>query len=146
MVNYEMDTQVKAQVAQHLEECMEDTGLYRWERVRAFHAACLNQLEQSRSTWGDVNQKMPMCRTLVWHTAMATHAASHITLVQELEKRLPSNPGASQKHPEWQYICSYCLTTIHRAFHHSEISCNRKRLAQETISNTVHASITYFTI
>ena len=69
MVKSEMNTQVKAQMTQHLEERMEDT-------VHAFHVAWLNQLEQGRSTWGDSDHKLRMRRALMWHTAMATQASS----------------------------------------------------------------------
>ena len=40
------DIQVKAQITQHLEELMEDTDLYGWERVCHMHSAWLNQLKQ----------------------------------------------------------------------------------------------------
>ena len=76
VVNSEMDTQVKAQMSQHLKELMEDTDLYGWDRELGFHAAWLNQLEQGRSTWGDSVHKLRMRRALVWHVAMATQAPS----------------------------------------------------------------------
>ena len=44
VLNCEMDTRVKAQMSQHLEELMEDMDLYSWNRVCAYHAAWLNQL------------------------------------------------------------------------------------------------------
>ena len=72
VVNSDMDTQVIAQMSQHFEECMEDTDLYGWDMVHAFHAAWLNQLEQGRGTWGDVDQKLKMHRALVWKAAMTT--------------------------------------------------------------------------
>ena len=50
VVNYGRDTLVKAQMMQQLEELVEDTDLYGWARVHAFHVAWLNQIEQGRST------------------------------------------------------------------------------------------------
>ena len=44
VLNCEMDTMVKTQMSQHLEELTEDMDLYRWNRVCAYHAAWLNQL------------------------------------------------------------------------------------------------------
>ena len=76
VVNSEMDTQVKAQMSQHLEDLIEDMDLYGWDKVCPFHAAWQNQLEQGRSTWGDSDHKLRLCRVLVWHVAMATQASS----------------------------------------------------------------------
>ena len=45
VMSYKIDTQVNAQMSQHIEELMEDMDVYGWDRVRAVHAAWLNQLE-----------------------------------------------------------------------------------------------------
>ena len=37
---------VKKQMASHLEELISDAKLYRWEKVRAYHGAWFNHLEQ----------------------------------------------------------------------------------------------------
>ena len=56
-MSYVEDSQaVKEQMTQHLEEFMEDTDLYGWERFHAFHSAWLNQIEQGRCTWADTEQ------------------------------------------------------------------------------------------
>ena len=54
------DIQVKAQMTQHQEELMEDMDPCGWERVCDYHGAWLNQLEQGRCTWGDVEHKLKM--------------------------------------------------------------------------------------
>ena len=64
VIEFEKDTQIKAQMSHHLEELMEDTDLYRWKRVRAYHAAGLNQLEQYRSSWSDTDHKLRLCSNL----------------------------------------------------------------------------------
>ena len=66
VVNCEMNNQIKAQMTQYLEERMEDTDLFGWERVSAFPIAWLNILEQRRCTWGDSDQKLRMSRAMVW--------------------------------------------------------------------------------
>ena len=38
--------EVKHCMVLHLEELIEDTNIYGWEKVKAFYAAWLNQLEQ----------------------------------------------------------------------------------------------------
>ena len=41
----EMDSKVKEQMSLHLEELMEDTDVYGFDKVRAFHATSFTQLE-----------------------------------------------------------------------------------------------------
>ena len=70
----------------HLEELMEDTDVYSWEKVWAFHANWLNQLEQNRCTWADIEQKLNMRRSLVWHAAMANKASSAASSAKNREE------------------------------------------------------------
>ena len=50
----ESDTKVNVQMLLHLEELMENPDLYGWGKVQAFHTTWLNQLEQNRCMWADV--------------------------------------------------------------------------------------------
>ena len=49
---------VRAKMASHLEDLMEDVELYGWERVRAYHIVWLNQLEQGWATWENEEEKV----------------------------------------------------------------------------------------
>ena len=49
-------SEVKDRMVLHLEELMEDVDIYGWEKVKAFHAAWLNQMEQRRCDWTDDDQ------------------------------------------------------------------------------------------
>ena len=42
----EQDSQVKEHMVLHIEKLMKDTDAYGWEKVQAFHATWMNQLEQ----------------------------------------------------------------------------------------------------
>ena len=53
---------------------MGDTELYGWEKVCAFLAVWLEQLEHSRVTWEDDEAKLKYRWPLVWHPAMTTTA------------------------------------------------------------------------
>ena len=55
VLNFETDTRVKAKMSQCLEDLMDNTDLYGWNRVCAYHAAWLNQLEQDRCSWSDTD-------------------------------------------------------------------------------------------
>ena len=95
-----------------------------------------------------------MCRqVLVWHLATSTMLAVTSSLAGPSKRflnqgksynepaRLGTKAGKSFNSgtcftgvsiPEWQHIWPYCLSTINRAFTHSENSCNRKKLEMET--------------
>ena len=44
-------SEVKDRMILHLEELMEDTDSYGWEKMMVFHAAWMNQMEQRRCDW-----------------------------------------------------------------------------------------------
>ena len=67
---------MKEHMALHVEELTEDMNVYGWDKVRVFHAAWLNQIEQNRCEWPDDEQKQKMRRSLVWHVAMTSKASS----------------------------------------------------------------------
>ena len=69
-------SEVKDCMVQHLEELMEDTDLYGWEKVKMFHAAWLNQIEQCRCDWADDDQKLKLP---VWHTTSGTKVMATAT-------------------------------------------------------------------
>ena len=50
---------------QHLQELMENSGIYGWKTVRDFHAAWLQQIEQRWSSWGDSEKKARLRKTLI---------------------------------------------------------------------------------
>ena len=66
------DSVIRAKMIQHLEKLMGDVGLHRWEHVRAYHGVWLNQLEQRRFTWDDVEAKLRFRTALVWHAPATT--------------------------------------------------------------------------
>ena len=63
----EQDSQVKEHIVLHLVDLMQDTDVYGWEKVRAFHASWMSQMEQRRCEWADADQKLKMRRALVWY-------------------------------------------------------------------------------
>ena len=75
MMTSEQDIKVKEHMVLHLEELMEDTDVYGSDKVQAFHAAWLKQLEQNRCTWSDMEQKFKM-RSLIWHATMTSKVPS----------------------------------------------------------------------
>ena len=48
---------VRAKMASHLDELMDDVGLYSWDKVRAYHTVWLNQIEQKHANW-EKDEKM----------------------------------------------------------------------------------------
>ena len=86
VLNCGMGTRVKAQMSQHLEEVMEDTDLYRWNRVRAYHAAWVNQLEQDRSSCNGTEHKLRLRRNLVWHAPMLNHTSPALSAAEAGKK------------------------------------------------------------
>ena len=152
VLGMEMDMKVKAHMSQHLEELMDDTDLYGWIRVWSFHAAWLNQIELGRSSWGDIDHQLWLHRNLVRHAAMLDHTSAPSSAPGAKTKpaiplkiyNAPAAPGtkacdnfnlgikcfSNEDHPDSHNICSYFLTTINRAFPHTDLTCNIKKLAQ----------------
>ena len=138
--------QIKALMSHHLEDLMDDSDMYGWTKVQSFHAAWLNQIEQSTSSWS----KLRLCRNLVWHMAMLEHTPGPSSLAGARKKpsfcikiyNALAAPGtracdkfnkgkcfSNDDHPYFQHICSYCLKTINRAFPDTDLTCNRRKLA-----------------
>ena len=99
------------------------------EKVRAFHVAWMNQMEQHRCKWADDDHKLKMRRALVWHAIMNSKGTSTVTLMGAGKKTgstakfynaLPQLQAKTCKtfncnrcfkghqHPEWQHVCSFC--------------------------------------
>ena len=123
----------------HFEELMEDR--YGWEKVKAFNAAWLNQLEQKRTDWLDREARMKLGRALVWHPTLTiktsgTGATVGLTKNQVTSTHIygaPAKPSMNtcrafnegmclkaQDHPQWQHMCAFCLKTTNRAYPHSQ--------------------------
>ena len=66
----------KDKMAIHSEELMSDSGLYGWEKVRAYHGVWLNQLKQGWLTWEDTEEKLRFHWVLIWHPATSTSTAA----------------------------------------------------------------------
>ena len=64
---------VKTIMLGHLQELMEDSEVYGWKAVRAYHAAWLQFFEQGWVSWGD-EKKLKLGRPLVWHRVILTSA------------------------------------------------------------------------
>ena len=60
---------LKPTMARHLKELMADAEVYGWIPVRAYHV-WLQQIENGRAQWIDVDAKLEFRRALVWHTAI----------------------------------------------------------------------------
>ena len=143
-------SEVKDCMVLHLEELMEGTDIYDWEKVKAFHAAWLNLLEQCRCDWADNDQQS---RALVSHTISGTKLTATSTGSGKkfgsstMAYNAPTKPSTktcepfnanrcfkAHEHPEWQHICSFCLATTNRALPHPANSCNcKKAQVQEKI-------------
>ena len=123
----------------HLEEIMEDTNVYGWDKVQAFHAAWMNQMEQCRCKWADDQNHLKMRRALVLHATMNSKSSSTATSMGTGKKtgstamanNAPAKPGIETckdfnsnrcfkgyRHSEWQHGCSFWLATTNRATHH----------------------------
>ena len=63
---------LKLIMSEHLKELMADTEVYGWVPVRAYHVVWLQQIENGRAKWSDVNEKLEFCRALVWHAVPPT--------------------------------------------------------------------------
>ena len=129
MMKSERDTKVKEHMALHLEEIMEDTDVYGWDKIRAFHAAWLNQMEQYRCEWPLSKQKLKM-RSLISHAAITSKTPSTSSSAGSGKKHAsnikaynsPAKPATKaceafnsgkcfkgHKHPERQHICAFCF-------------------------------------
>ena len=60
---------VRAQMASYLKDLMSDSELYGWDKVRAYHAVWLNQLEQGQVSWDDQEEKLCFRCVLIWQPA-----------------------------------------------------------------------------
>ena len=102
---------VKPHMACHLQALMVDMELYRWNRVRTFHAVWLNQLEQGRVTWGDEEAKRRFRWTLIWHQAMTT------TVVPAIAAHSCSADEADARHKVYNILAKpgskACVDSIH---------------------------------
>ena len=87
------DTQLKDHMVSHLEELMEDTDAYGWDKVRGFHAAWMNQMEQCRCEWGEEDQKLKMKRALILLATMNNKGVS-IETSKGAEKKTDSTANA----------------------------------------------------
>ena len=68
---------VRTQMNGHLKDLMVDSELYVWEKVCAYHAVWLNQLEQGQMRSDDQEEKMRFLCALMWHLAISTIPAVH---------------------------------------------------------------------
>ena len=55
----------REQVKEHMVLHLEDMDVHGWEKIRAFHATWMNQLEQGRCEWSEADHKLKMRRALV---------------------------------------------------------------------------------
>ena len=60
----------------HLKERMADASTYGWEPVRAYHGVWLQQLENGRDEWHDIELKLEFRHVLVWNSARTTTSRS----------------------------------------------------------------------
>ena len=61
------ESATKDKMATHLDELMQDSELYGWQKVRAFHSVWLNQIEQGRASQLEHYTKLSFRRALVWY-------------------------------------------------------------------------------
>ena len=133
-------TKIKEQMSLHvyLVHLMEDTDSFDWKMVQPFHGTWFNQLEQDRCMWSDVEEKLKMKRSLMWHAAMVNRSSSVTSLAGTgmmpasnfRACNAPAKPGTKaceafntghcfewHEHPKIsrQYICTFCLSSINRA-------------------------------
>ena len=66
-------TSIRALMAAHLVDLMEDAKLYGWEAVRAFHTIWIQQMEQGCVSWTDQDIKMTCRHSIVCHRPMVVH-------------------------------------------------------------------------
>ena len=72
---------VRAQMNAHLKDLKADSELCGWEKVWAYHAVWLNQLEQGLVSWYDQEEKLRFRHALGWHsTTISTAAVSTLAL------------------------------------------------------------------
>ena len=134
----------------HLEELMEDVNLYSWEKVKAFNAGWLNQLEQKCTDWSNRQARMKLKRALVLPPTSTIKASGMGTaggmapINTASTYGAPTKPGTktcrafndgmclkAQDHHQWQHMCAFCLKTTNRAYQHSKTSCNRKKFQSQ---------------
>ena len=59
------NSSVKHRMDEYLKDLMSDAEMYGWDRTHAFHGVWMNQIEQSRHTWLDDEEKLKFHRVLV---------------------------------------------------------------------------------
>ena len=60
----------------HPKELMADASTYRWEAMRAYHGVWLQQLENGRAEWHDIELKFEYRPALVWNSSRLTTSRS----------------------------------------------------------------------
>ena len=72
---------IRSKLASHLQDLISDSELYGWFKVRVNHAVWLNQLEQGRVSWDDVEREaaLSVCPCLVPHHHFYHPSSSQLT-------------------------------------------------------------------
>ena len=139
---------VRTQTSTHLKDFMMDSQLYRWEKAWAFRMMWLNQLEQDRVTWEDMEIQLSFCQ-IYTSLALAYHSYhSCINLSPTFQEKTVqagfhlqcSSQAYHQGLPGLQsmslysYISpchgvacrSHCLEVVNRMFPQQVLHCKRK--------------------
>ncbi len=127
----------------HLQELMEDTSDFSWDRAKAFHAIVLNKFEQNKLNWQNREEIQYLRRKHAQRveaappTGQATKANGGNGV--KSSRRVRADPGTKAcvaynkgsckepgDHGDLLHICSFCLKANNVCWKHPEKSCNKR--------------------